>query len=203
VPREYESDSDWHRLFVEHPQRIPGFFIMIFIFIFIFCLILGKEKRNTAKQYIGRLFKSKQGKDPLHRRRGRGFPAKLFGLGGASSHTQQPYERVDLEDGDAANEFELEETYLDSSDNELSDSSEGSKVGRTSGWATPQIKTEPVPGGPSYFGTTTAGDVVREGTGLGLGPPSAFELSRTYSRERIKSRASSPKRGKGMSKLDE
>jgi len=201
IPKPFESDSDWHRLFVEHPQRIPSFFIMIFIFIFIFCLILGKEKRAAAKQSLARLFKPKQGKDPLHRRRGRSFPAKLFGLGG-SSNTTSNYERVDLEDGDAPNEFELEETYLDSSDNELSDSSDGSKVGVTSGWATPQIKTESAGSNPLYFSSSTAGDVVREGTGLGLGPPSAFELSRTYSRERIKSRASSPKRSK-MNMLDE
>ncbi|KNG47140.1 nucleoside diphosphatase protein [Stemphylium lycopersici] len=200
VPKAWESDSDWHRLFVENPKRIPGFFIMIVIIIVIFCLILGKERRSAAKQSISRLFKSKQGKDPLHRRRGRGFPAKLFGLGGSSSN-QQTYERVDLEDGEQANDLELEETYPDSSDNDLSDSSEESKVGRTSGWATPQIKTEP-PGAPSYFGSV-AGDLVREGTGLGLGPPSAFELSRTVSRERIKSRASSPKRKGGMSKFDE
>jgi Golgi apyrase len=201
IPKPYESDSNWHRLFVENPRQIPGFFIMLFIVIVIFCLVLGKERRSAVKQSITRLFKSKQGKDPLHRRRGRSFPAKFFGLGGSSSN-QQPYERVDLEDGELANEFELEETHFDSSDNELSDSSEESKLGRTSGWATPQIKSEPV-GTPNYFGST-AGDLAREGRGLGLGPPSAFELSRTVSRERIKSRTSSPKRGKsGMSKLDE
>jgi len=49
IPRLYESDSDWHRLFVENPQRIPGFFIMIFIVIFIFCLILGKEKKERGQ----------------------------------------------------------------------------------------------------------------------------------------------------------
>ncbi|CAE7200069.1 hypothetical protein P3342_010377 [Pyrenophora teres f. teres] len=200
VPTPYESDSDWHRLFVEHPQRIPSFFIIIFIFIFIFCLILGKEKRKAAAQSLAKFFKPKHGKDPLHRRRGRSFPAKLFGLRNTSPSTN--YERVDLEDGDAANEFELDETYIDSSDNDLSDSSEGSKVGVTSGWDTPQIKTEAAGGTPLYFSTGTAGDVVREGTGLGLGPPGAFGLGRTYSRERIKSRANSPKRSK-MGVLDE
>ncbi|EMD95406.1 hypothetical protein COCC4DRAFT_35226 [Bipolaris maydis ATCC 48331] len=203
TPKAYESENNWHRLFVEHPQQIPGFFIMIFIIIVIFCLILGKERRSAVKQSIGRIFKSKQGKDPLHRRRGRSFPAKFFGFGGSSSANQQPYERVDLEDGELANEFELEETHLDSSDNELSDSSEESKLGRTSGWATPQIKTEPV-STPSYFSGTT-GELARDGMGLGLGlPGGAFELSRTVSRERIKSRTSSPKRAKStMSKLDE
>lgn len=203
TPKAYESESNWHRLFVEHPQQIPGFFIMIFIIVVIFCLILGKERRSAVKQSISRIFNSKQGKDPLHRRRGRSFPAKFFGFGGSSSANQQPYERVDLEDGELANEFELEETHLDSSDNELSDSSEESKLGRTSGWATPQIKTEPV-SAPSYFGSTT-GELARDGMGLGLGlPGGAFELSRTVSRERIKSRTSSPKRAKStMSKLDE
>ncbi|CAO2654719.1 Nn.00g114520.m01.CDS01 [Neocucurbitaria sp. VM-36] len=203
TPFPYESDNDWHRLFVENPRRIPGFFIMIFIIIFIFCIILGKEKRASARKYMGELFKRRQGKDPLHRRR-RGFlPGKLFGLGGSSGQT---YERVDLEDGEAANEFELEETYLDSSDNDFSDSSDGSRLGRTSGWATPQTKTDTA-ATPSYF-SGAANDLLSQGAGLSLGPQSAFDrtglLSRTDSRERMRSRASSPKRAKGgMSKLDE
>ncbi|KAF1945236.1 hypothetical protein EJ02DRAFT_509688 [Clathrospora elynae] len=206
VPKAYESDSDWHRLFVENPRRIPGFFIMVFILVFIFCIILGKERRSAAKQSLANLFLAKkQGKDPLHRRRGReGLAAKLFGSGSSSSSNAN-YERVDLEDGDAANEFELEETYLDSSDNELSDDSEGSRLGRTSGWATPQVKTDTA-GAPSYF-VSQGSDVIHQGAGLGLGPQTVFGrtglLSRTDSRERIKSRANSPKRAKGMSKLDE
>lgn len=208
IPLPYESDSNWHRLFIENPSRIPGFFMMIIIFIVIFCLILGKQRRKAAKQSITRFFKPRQGKDPLHRRRGRSFPAKLFGLGSSSSSssTQQAYERIDLEDGtDPANRFELQEAYLDSSsDNDLSDSSSNaSKLGRTSGWATPQIKTDALATPTTYFGHTPA-ELLREGSGLGLGPPTAFELTRTVSRERIKSRTSSPKRGKtGMSKLDE
>jgi Golgi apyrase len=209
MPRPYESDDDWHRLFVEHPNRIPGFFIMIFIVVFIFFLILGKDKRAAAKQSLKNLFTRKQGKDPLHRKHKRGFAGKLlggFGFGSGSSTTN--YERVDLEDGDAVNEFELEEQYIDSSDEEnaLSDSSEGSKVGHTSGWATPRLNGEGTAGAPSYFGNAPGGsDVLGQGVGLGLGPPPGRidVLSRTVSRERIKSRANSPKRGKGMSKLDE
>lgn len=202
TPMAYESDSDWHRLFVEHPQRIPAFLVMIVMVVLIFCLILGKERRAAARKLIANLFPKKQGKDPLHRRR-RGFPMKLFGLGSSAGQT---YERVDLEDGAAANEFELEETYLDSSDNEFSDSSDGSKLGRTSGWATPQAKAE-VTGGTAYFGNS-GGDLLTQGVGLGLGHQSAFNraglMSRTESSERIRSRASSPKRAKGpMSKLDE
>jgi Golgi apyrase len=201
--RPYESDSDWHRLFVENPRRIPAFFIMIFMVVFILCLALGKERRASARKSLANLLPKKQGKDPLHRRR-RGFPMKLpFGLGGSSG---QSYERVDLEDGTAANEFELEETYLDSSDNEFSDSSDGSKLGRTSGWATPQVKTDTA-GTAAYFGAAPS-DVLNQGAALGLGPPSAFNraglLSRSESSERIRSRASSPKRAKStMSKLEE
>jgi len=201
IPIAYESDNDWHRLFVENPQRIPAFFIMMFMVIFIICLILGKERRATVLKSFTSFLPKKRGKDPLHRRR-RGFPLKMFGLGSSSSG--QTYERVDLEDGTAASEFELEETHLDSSDNELSDSSDGSRLGRTSGWATPQTKTDAL--GASPF--SGAGDVVTQGVGLGTGPQNAFNrvglMSRADSSERIRSRASSPKRAKGgLGKLDE
>lgn len=207
TPLVYESDNDWHRLFVENPQRIPAFFIMIFMIIFIFCLILGKERRATALKSLLHLLPKKQGKDPLHRRRRGGFPPlKMFGLG-ASALSNPTYERVDLEEGGStANDFELQEAYLDSSDdNELSDSSDGSKLGRTSGWATPQMKVDSTPPAPgSYFGS---GDVLAQGVGLGLGP-SAFNraglMARTESSDRVRSRASSPKRGsRGLGKLDE
>ncbi|KAH9881915.1 hypothetical protein J1614_001086 [Plenodomus biglobosus] len=204
TPLAYESDNDWHRLFVENPQRVPAFFIMVFMIIFIFCLILGKERRATVLKSLLALLPKKQGKDPFHRRR-RNFPhLKIFGLGGNPS-SNPTYERVDLEDGTAAHEFELEDTYLDSSDdNELSDSSDGSKLGRTSGWATPQMKNDSAATAGSYFGSA---DVLAQGVGLGLGR-TAFNrtglMARAESSERVRSRASSPKRGKGgLGKLDE
>jgi Golgi apyrase len=200
--------NDWHRLFVEYPSRIPALVVMVIIVIFVFSIILGKEKRATVGKFVSGLFKRNTGKThtPLNRRR-RGFlGSKLFGgLGSSSAPT---YERVDLEDGEAVNEFELEETYLDSSDddNHLSDSSDGSRLGRTSGWATPQIKTEPLT--PSYFNGAGVSDSVSQITGLGPVPLNAIErgglLARTDSRERIRSRASSPKRLKSaMTKFDE
>lgn len=202
IAHPYESDNNWHRLFVENPSRIPSFFIMIFIFVFIIGLILGKERRSLVYKFVSKPFTQKQGKDPLHRRRERGFFAKLLGLRSGA----QTYERVDLEDGEAVNDFELEETYLDSSDNEQSDSSEGSRLGRTSGWATPSIKKDAATA-QSYF-TPAGAEVLNHAAGLGLGPQNAFDrtglMSRTDSRERIRSRANSPKRSKGgMSKLDE
>ncbi len=196
IAHPYESDSNWHRLFVEHSEKIPAFFIMIFIIVFIFCVALGKERRAYVRKYIINLLPKKQGKDPLHRRRGggsgRSFPAKLFGLGGSSN---QAYERVDLEDGDPDNDFELEESYIDSEDNDFSDSDGG----RASGRATARHKSET---------TSISGDLLSQGSSLGLGPQTAFDrtglLSRTESRERIRSRASSPKRTKGgLRKLNE
>jgi Golgi apyrase len=194
----YESESNWHRLFVENPQRVPAFFMMMFIFSFIIGIVIGKERRASVLKFVMKPFTRKQGKDPLHRRRGRSFPAKLFGLGG-----NQSYERVDLENPDAMNDFELEEQYPDSSDNEHSDSSDGSRFGRTSGWATPQVK----PDSAGYLGTAVGGDMLAQGAGLGLGAQSALNrgglLSRTDSRERIRSRANSPKRREGRKKQDE
>ncbi|KAF2129273.1 hypothetical protein P153DRAFT_16447 [Dothidotthia symphoricarpi CBS 119687] len=191
-----DDESVWHRLFIKNPSRIPAFFIMVFIMFFIMGIILGRERRASVRKTISALFTKKPGKTaPQHRRR-RGFPGKLFGLGSSSS-SAPTYERVDLEDGTAdPNTFELDEQYVDSSDNEFSDSSEGSKIGLTSGWATPQIK-EPV-GTQGYFGTA---DVLSAGAGLGLRPGGL--LSRTDSRERIRSRASSPKRLNTLHKLDE
>jgi Golgi apyrase len=179
----YESDSNWHRLFIENPRRIPAFFLIIFIFCFIIGIIIGKERRARVKVFLMKPFTPGQGKD-LHGRRERSFAAKLLGLG-----RSQEYERVDLENPDAANDFELEERDNDS-DNEHSDSSNESRFGRTSGWMTPTNKTDHA----GYFAGGAAGaDVLGKGVGLGLSPRGGL-LSRTDSRERMRSRASSPKR---------
>jgi Golgi apyrase len=182
----YESDSNWHRLFIENPRRIPAFFLVIFIFCFIIGIIIGKERRARVRAFVMKPFTPKQGKD-LQGRRERSFAAKLFGLG-----RTQEYERVDLENPDAATEFELED--LDSSDNEHSDSSHESRFGKTSGWMTPTNKTDTA----GYFGGAAGADVLSHGVGLGLSPHNALNrgglLSRTDSRERMRSRASSPKR---------
>jgi Golgi apyrase len=194
---QYESESNWHRLFIENPRRIPAFFLMMFIFGFIIAIIIGKERRASVRKFVMKPFTPPQGKDPLHRRRNQSFASKLFGFG-----RNQDYERVDLENPDATNEFELEETYIDS-DNEHSDSSDGSRFGRTSGWATPSAKTD----NAGYFGHPVGGDMLSQGVGLGLGPQNALTrgglLSRTDSRERMRSRASSPKRRAGGKMQDE
>jgi Golgi apyrase len=202
-----KDDDDWYRLFVEHPSRIPAFLIMIVIVVFIFSIILGKEKRSAVRKSVTSLFKRNTGKthSPPSRKRRGFFSTKLFSRGTSSAPT---YERVDLEDGEAVNDFELQEAYIDSSDedNHLSDSSDGSRLGRTSGWATPQTKSEPLT--PSYFSSVGTGDIASQGAGLTVGPLNAIErgglLARTDSRERMRSRASSPKRAKSaMNKFDE
>ncbi|KAL5117846.1 Golgi apyrase [Pleosporales sp. CAS-2024a] len=179
----YESDSNWHRLFVENPRMIPAFFLTIFIFCFIIAIIIGKERRAWVRALLMKPFTPGQGKD-LHGRRERSFAARLLGLG-----KTQEYERVDLENPDAANDFELEETHLETSDNENSDSSNDTRFGKTSGWATRTNKTDSA----GYFASAASGDVLSKGVGLGLSPRGGL-LSRTDSRERIRSRASSPKR---------
>lgn len=213
------DDSNWHRLFSEYPSRIPALLIFIVIIAVIIGIVLGKEKRAILRSHLAALFRRKQGKaHPPVKGKRRGFlPSKLFNLTGGAGAAGQSYERVDAaEAGLSANDFELEETYLDSSDEDqhFSDSSNGSRarVGRSSGWATPQMKSaadqgyfNASAGGLAEGGAGAGGITPGLGTALGL---NAIErgglLARTDSRERIRSRASSPKRGRSkMGSLDE
>ncbi|KAF2248797.1 hypothetical protein BU26DRAFT_305942 [Trematosphaeria pertusa] len=198
------TEDDWHdRLFSENPRRIPGFLIFILIVFVIGYMLCGRERRKIARQKLGRMF-GRGGRPSLRRRRG--FPGKLFGLRSTPS-----YERV-LEEGEPSNDFELG-SFSDASDNDHSDSTDGSRVGRTSGWATPQIKTGIAEPGTPYVDSGT--DLIAQGAGLGLGPPGAFGnaiergglMARTDSRERMaggrRSRANSPRRKSPMMKLEE
>lgn len=199
-PKAQEEDA-WHdRLLSENSRRIPGFLIFILIIFVIGFIMCGRERRKSAARKLLRIFgQGGGGRNSTARRRPK-FPGKFFGRRGAPS-----YERV-LEDGDGAADFEL--GPLDSfDDQDHSDSSDEGRMGLTSGWATPQIQAGlGDPGVPSYF--DPGRDVITQGPGLGLGPPSIFTnpidrgglLSRTDSRERIhvpggkKSRTSSPSR---------
>jgi len=146
------------------------------------------------------------------RKGGRGFfsSSKLFGRNSSN------YERV-LEDGEAANEFELADADS-SDDNEHSDSSEGSRVGRSSGLATPKMNVVNFDSSNNYFDNS---QVNNPAVGLGLAHTvGAFDRSglvvRTESRERLgpnlsmlgagrRSRAGSPTRMKSplMAPLEE
>lgn len=203
------SDGRHDGVFSNTPRRIPGFLIFVLIICLIGYLLCGRERRKTAGHKLSRLFtRASGGRHALQRRR-RGFPGKLFGLRSTPS-----YERV-LESGEAASDFELAPYSDSSSDNDHSDDSDVSRIGRTSGWATPRIAAPLAdPSTPTYLDPTR--DILAQGAGLGLGSPAAFSnaiergglMSRTDSRERInggrRSRASSPRRLKGpMTKLDE
>jgi Golgi apyrase len=89
-----------------------------------------------------------------------------------------------MEDGLQANDFELAEVDT-SDDNEHSDSSEGSRIGRTSGLATPKMNVMNFDSA-NYFESAPS-----QGVGLGLnhGGLSAMDRSglvvRTESRERL------------------
>lgn len=195
VPYMDQAQSEWHdQLFSENSRRIPGFLIFALILVMIGYFTCGRERRHAARQKLGGMLgrdgSNRQSGSLSQRRRRPFFSGKLFSRGGAQS-----YERV-LEDGEAVNDFELG-SFI--SEDEHSDSSDGSgHMGRSSGWATPQIKKDTVP-------QTFESDVVAQGSGLGLAPPGVFAnaidrgglMSRTDSRERMaRSRAGSPKRGK-------
>ncbi|KAF2873326.1 nucleoside phosphatase family-domain-containing protein [Massariosphaeria phaeospora] len=208
LPYPGSSDDDWHdRLFSENPRRIPGFIIFVLIIFVIGFMLCGRERRRSAVKKVGRMF-GRGGSKHRSLGRRRGLPGKLFGLSNMPS-----YERV-LEGGEAVNDFELG-SFVSDSDNDNSDSSEGSRVGRTSGWATPQTKAGTVESGATaYF--DSGRDLLAQGVGLGLAPLGGFSnaiergglMARTDSRERLsggwKSRTSSPSRLRtGMSSLKE
>jgi Golgi apyrase len=200
-----QAESEWHdRLFSEDSRRIPGFMIFTLIVIMIcYFTCCNRERKHAFRQKLGEMLgrggalnrPSSYSSSPVPRRRRPFFLGKLF----SRSANTQTYERV-VDDAEAANDFELGSFISD--DEEHSDSSEGSAhLGRTSGWATPQFKPEP--GTPTF--DPPRGDVVAQGSGLGLAPPGGFAnaidrgglMSRTDSRERItRSRAASPKRVK-------
>jgi golgi apyrase len=184
-----DDDTDWHGggLGLNSSRRIPGFLLFLFILCFAVYLLLGREGRARLLRRFGGTFRRSGG----FRSRG---PRKLFSLGNPSTN----YERL-LESGDGTAEFEL--AYVDE-ENEHSDSSDSSLgAGRSSGWATPRLKTNFEQGSGGYFD-----NIVAQGQGLGLGPPgivvsNAMERSglviRTESRERLAPLAS-PKSSGGL-----
>ncbi|KAI9679361.1 MAG: Golgi apyrase [Caeruleum heppii] len=188
-----ETDIEWQEtLFnADSPRRIPGFLLFVIIIGIVFFLWCGRERRSCLTRRVLGLFGRATGS-----KKRKIMGGKLFGMNGPRS-----YERV-LEDGDAATEFELGEA---DSDNDHSDSSDGSRAGRASGWATPSVKMAyDQSGSAGYFD-----NVVSQGIGLGLDPPpligNAMDRSglvvRTESRERLtpgvgRSRTGSPVRNK-------
>lgn len=184
-----------------HSRSTPGFLLFMLILIFVGYWF---RKRDRRMRFVRGVKSIRHGRRPgSPRKGGRGLfgTGKLFGLGRGTS----TYERV-LEDGDAAAEFELGD--IDSSDdNEHSDSSGTSRVGRSSGLATPKMNVVNFDS-QNYFENAPVGGA---GVGLGVHLPTvnAFDraglMVRTESRERLtpsmlgagrRSRTGSPTRGK-------
>ena len=140
----FDSDS---------PRRIPGFVLFLFIVCMVIFLWCGRERRTRLYRRLTSTFGRPGGS-----RKRRTLGGKLFGSNTAV------YEHV-LEDGDGTREFELADV---DSDNEYSDSSDGHRAGRTSGWATPQLKVAFDQSPTGYIDNGIAQGV---GLGLGLGPP--------------------------------
>ncbi len=187
-----EDDVEWQETIfnADSPRRIPGFLVFVIIIGLVFFLWYGRERRSRITRRILNIFGRATGS-----KKRKMLGGKLFGLNGLRS-----YERV-LESGEAAAEFELAEA---DSDNDHSDSSDGSRAGRASGWATPSLKVAYEHGSGTYFD-----NIVNQGIGLGLDPPpiigNAMDRSglvvRTESRERLtstlgRSRTGSPVRNK-------
>lgn len=200
--------KDWHDTLFQgqSPRRIPGFLLFVLILCLAFYLLCGRERRN-------RLYRKLVRSPHLHSRKRKFFsPLKLprF-LRSADSSVGGSYERV-LEDGGAADQFELRHVPTDGGDgdNENSDDSLESWTVKSSGWATPRIVGGMATSGA--LGGSAAGDYLdgefRTGAvGLGItrDPMGRSGLiGRTESRERLptlafgegrKSRAGSPTRG--------
>lgn len=191
-----DDDDDWGDKAEDILDKAPskktsGFFFFILILLFLAFLLRKKERRM---RWFSRLSSILNGsRRPGSPRKGRG----LSGLSGLTSKLfgRQPaqYERV-LEEGEASM-FELGE--VDSDENDHSDSSEGSRFGRTSGLATPKLTIE------NYDDPKPGSALDRSGL-----------VVRTESRERLvpsmlsagrRSRAGSPTRQKSplMSPLQE
>jgi golgi apyrase len=161
-----------------HSRSTHGFLLFMMILIFLGYIFRKRERRMRLYRGINSTFRrSRRPGSP--RKGGRGFfsSSKLFGRNSGN------YERV-MEDGLQANDFELAEVDT-SDDNEHSDSSEGSRIGRTSGLATPKMNVMNFDSA-NYFESAPS-----QGVGLGLnhGGLSAMDRSglvvRTESRERL------------------
>lgn len=183
-----DDDDDWDDALedlVDHakPSKSASFLLFMLALLFIGYMFRKKERRmrfmSKFNSYAGRSKKSGSPKKP----RGLvGLTNKLFG------RSPVHYERI-VEEGDAS-QFELGD--VDSDDNEHSDSSEGSHLGRTSGLATPKLST-----------------MDRFDTGSALDRAGLFV--RTESRERLvppmsnagrRSRAGSPTRKSPLTQKD-
>lgn len=164
----------------KHSRATPGFLFFMLLMVFVCYMFRKRERRmRLSRGFNAILRRNRRPGSP--RKGGRRFfsGGKLFGRGPS-------YERV-LEDGVAANEFELGDADSDETETEHSDSSgsEGSRLGRSSGLMTPKVNVVAFESN-NYFDGSSA----QNGIGLGLNNfPNAMDRSglvvRTESRERL------------------
>lgn len=182
-----DDDDDWDDAledFVDHAKPSKsGFLFFVLVLLLIGYFFRKRDRRlrfmNKFNSFTGR---SKKPGSPRKPARGlAGLTSKFFGR-------QPAYERI-VEEGDAS-QFELGD--FDSDDNEHSDSSEGSRLGRTSGLATPKLNLDRFETG---FAPDREGLFVRTESRERLVPPSmsnAGRRSRNGSPTRMKSPLMTP-----------
>ncbi|KAK5730744.1 Golgi apyrase [Elasticomyces elasticus] len=176
--------DDWHdRIFSgSYSRRLPGILIFVIILIVATYLLCGRERRqNVLNKILGR---STPDTPRWRKRKALGFlNSKLFG-GTTSPTYDRVLEAADLED------FELSDV-----EGRHSGSSDPSRTGRSSGWATPVTRAM----SPDILRTSPKNKGYFDSPGLGITP---FErdglIIRTDSKERLavgrRSRAGSPTR---------
>lgn len=179
--KEDDDDDDWDDAFedlVDHakPSKSSTFLFLILVLLFL-CFILRKKDRRMRllSRFNGLTGRSKKPGGPRRPARGlAGLTSKLFGR--QSAH----YERI-IEEGEAS-QFELGDVDSDSDDH--SDGSETSRLGRTSGLATPKLNLDRFETGSVL---DREGLFVRTESRERLVPPSMFNAGR-------RSRTGSPTR---------
>ncbi|CAJ2501885.1 Uu.00g047380.m01.CDS01 [Anthostomella pinea] len=135
LAEDYENDwGDTAEDLIDNAKAksTSGFFFFIFIIILLAFIFRKRDRRMRLYTRINHMLR-RHHKPGSPRKGGRGFSALTNKLFGRTHH----YERV-MEEGDIG-EFELGDV---TSDDDHSDSSAGSRVGRTSGLATPKMRVE-------------------------------------------------------------
>lgn len=181
-----DDDDDWDDTIedlVDHakPSRSSSFLLFILILLLIGYFFRKRDRRMRFLNKFGG-FTGRWRKSGSPKKNARGLSVltnKLFGRN--SAH----YERV-IEEGEAS-QFELGD--IDSDENDHSDSSEGSKLGRTSGLATPKLTMDRFDSGSAL---DRAGLVVRTESRERLVPPSMFSNPGRRSRAGSPTRLKSP-----------
>lgn len=135
-----DDDNDWHdQLFKDSPRRIPGLLIFLLIVALAAYLLCGRDRRKTLSSKFSRMTGGSGASSSSRRRRLPFGISNLPGAGKLFSHTPSgpAYDRLETGEVEEA-DYELPDIgSLASSD---SGGPGSPKVGRSSGWATPQLQ---------------------------------------------------------------